>query len=192
MMDEDRFWEIIEQSRRRVDHAKVENGDEFHDQQTRQMREILMKLPLEDVIGFYARFDRLRDAAHKMPLWGAAYWLHGGCGDDSFMDFRGCLISLGKDVYRRVLKNPDELVDIVGGPDVPNLLSEGFAYVPREVYRERTGQEIPFQRPAASAVDEADEEDDDEAESSWDFDDAEEVARRLPRIYAKYPEGGDF
>src|SRR5206468_3000869 len=97
----------------------------------------------DDVVAFNHRFHWLHDAAYRMPIWGAAYWLGGGGSDDGFMDFRSCLISLGKDRYRQVLDNLDALADIVDRPDVPHMQSEAFQYVPRQVYRERTGQEIP-------------------------------------------------
>jgi hypothetical protein len=191
-MDEDRFWDIIEESRRRVDRSKCDNGNEFHDEQIKQLHRLLMELPLEDLVGFHDRFFRLRHAANRRPLWGAAYWLGGGCGNDGFSDFRSCLISLGKEIYRQVLNDPDALADIVDRPDVPYMQSEGFQYVPRQVYRERTGQEIPFRKPDPSEVDERDDDVDIEtAESDYDFEDEEEVRRRLPRIYAKFPDMGD-
>ena len=53
----------------------------------------------------------------------------GGCGDDGFWDFRSCLISLGKEQFFHVLKEPDALADIVNQPNVPFMLAEGFQYV---------------------------------------------------------------
>jgi hypothetical protein len=44
-------------------------------------------------------------------LWGAAYLIHGGCGDDTFNDFRSSLISRGRRCFERVIADPDSLAD---------------------------------------------------------------------------------
>lgn len=68
-------------------------------------------------------------------LRSAAYVLHGGCSDDSFWDFRAGLVSLGREDYEAVLRDPDLLATI---PDVANrTLFEGFQYEPQAVLEAR-------------------------------------------------------
>ncbi len=49
--------------------------------------------------------------AYSFALWGAAYITHGGCGDDTFQDFRTSLISRGRTAFERAVANPDSLAD---------------------------------------------------------------------------------
>ena len=63
----------------------------------------------------------------------------------------------------------------IGAKADPGQLREKYAQL-REPLRHN-----PYHRPIYI----------DSAESDYDFDDEEEVCRRLPRIYAKFPEMGD-
>src|SRR5690349_16330785 len=80
MMDEDAFWKIIERSKNFA-------GRNFEAQQEALANE-LRKLSPNMIIHFYNRFRYFRGRANTWELWGAIYIIHGGCGDDSFNDFR--------------------------------------------------------------------------------------------------------
>src|SRR5688572_10313834 len=108
-MKEDVFWRIIAASR---DDAKRAKGDDdFAEVHMDALKATLLKLKPEEIIAFDAIFTQASRRAYRWDLWAAAYWLGGGCSDDGFMDFRACLVSLGKDWYDRVLANPDALAD---------------------------------------------------------------------------------
>jgi len=128
MMNEDQFWDIIDTSRRQACKVKRQPTDDFIDAHEKTLADELRKLPPEQIAAFDYRFGDYERLAYRWDLWAAAYWLHGGCSDDGFMDFRACLISLGKEWFFRVLDDPDFLADLVGRPDVPYLLAEGFQY----------------------------------------------------------------
>ncbi len=50
--------------------------------------------------------------AYQYGLWTAASVMErGGCTDDGFIDFRGWLISQGREVYMAALRDPDSLAD---------------------------------------------------------------------------------
>src|SRR5437868_13361954 len=140
MMDEDRFWNLIEESRKGIDPGKMEHGDEFQDRQAEKLCALLRGLPPEEIVAFHMRFTELEGRAYRWPLWGAAYWLHGGCGNDGFMDFRANLVSLGREWYTRVLEDPDFLAELVDRPDVPYMQGEGFQYHAPRAYAEKTGR----------------------------------------------------
>jgi len=182
MLDEERFWGLIAESRARVDRSRVTNGDEFHARQCERLSELLRALAAQELIDYQKRFDALMRQAYRWDLWGAAYWLHGGCSDDGFADVRASLISLGQERYYQALGDPDALAEIEGGADVPYLQGEGFAYLAGKVYREKTGAEMPAweTEPLGRPMGER-----------YDFDDEDEAERRLPKLYAKYPEMGD-
>ncbi len=187
MMDEARFWEIIDSSRERALALKRRPGEDFIDLHERTLAEALRRLSPEEIIAFDERFWHYHHLAYRWDLWAAAYWLHAGCSDDGFIDFRSCLISLGKERFFRVLNDPDALADIVDRPDAPYMQAEGFQYVAGKVYEEKTGARMP---PSEG------EDDDDDSISEpkgerIDHDDDEVMRRHFPKIVAKYPDMGD-
>ncbi len=182
MMDEARFWKIVDASREQARAKKPRPGQDFLDLHMETLAAALQPLPPNDLIAFQERFQHYRGLAYRWDLWAAAYWLHGGCSDDGFLDFRSCLISLGKQRFFQVMKDPDALADIVGGPDVPYLQAEGFQYVAGKVYEAKTGEPMPAGErhgPAAPAG------------SRIDCEDEDIMSRRFPKIVAKFPDMGD-
>lgn len=185
MMAEGRFWLLIDRSRSMVDLTKVPNGDAFQEQQIEHLSDLLSALSPEEIVGFDIRSTYLSVRAYRWDLWDAAYWAHGGCGDDGFADFRDNLISLGQEAYKRVMSNPDDLADFINRPDVPYMLSEGFGYTAGKVYQQRTGRDI---QEHFSLYPTAPEE---PIGERGDPDDEEEIQRRFPKLYAKFPDMGE-
>ena len=68
-------------------------------------------LSIPDACEFARLFDSMMGRAYTHALWGAAYVINGGCGDDTFSDFRTALISRGRDSFNRALSDPDSLAD---------------------------------------------------------------------------------
>jgi hypothetical protein len=182
MMEEASFWKIIASSRQRAREMKRRPRQDFIDLHEQTLADALRRFPPAEMIAFRERFSYYHGLAYRWDLWAAAYWLHGGCSDDGFLDFRSCLISLGKELFFRVLEDPDALADIVGRPDTPYMQAEGFQYVASKVYEEKTGDEMPqgkAYRPAEPAG------------RRIDHDDEEVMRRHFPKIVAKFPEMGD-
>ena len=185
MIDEERFWDLIARSRAAADASQVKNGDQFQARQAEALADLLRGRSPEEVIGFDMRRSYYLGVAYRWNLWGAAYWAHGGCGDDGFTDFRNNLISLGREPFLAILQEPDELTGYIGRPDVPYMLGEGFGYVPLRVYGELTG------RDAQEHFDHYPDGPQKPEGERWDFDDEEEAERRFPKLYEKYPDMGD-
>lgn len=161
-MDIDRFWGII---------AK---GQDSEDPRV-LVAEELAKLPPDEIVSYEEHFIALVDRAYRWPLWGAAYIMQGGCGDDSFTDFRCGVISRGREVYERALADPESLADF----DEDWIGNEEFGYLAWEAYQAKTGKEMPWKqidRPKHPLGD------------GWDLDDYETNRQRLPRIWEKYGE----
>lgn len=144
MVDADRFWTIVDDSRQRALNPPPAQGEDILDRQIDELRKSLSELPPDDVAAFDHQFSAHLRRAYRWDIWGVAYWLGGGCSDDGFLDFRSCLISLGKERYVQVLEDPDSIVDFVDDADVPYMQSEGFQYVTGEVYEEMTGEDVPL------------------------------------------------
>src|SRR5579871_3125724 len=129
MMDEARFWEIIAISRQKAREIERKPLEDFIDAHEKTLAETLRTLPPAEVAAFNDRFWEMHRRAYRWDLWAAADWMEGGCSDDGFIDFRSCLVSLGKDLYYRILADPDVLAEIVDLPDTPFMQAEGFQYI---------------------------------------------------------------
>ena len=181
MLNETKFWAMIEQSRSGAVKRGLK-GDDVLDDQEKVLAAELGKLSPEEIVDFNERFYELHASAYVWKLWGAAYWLGGGCGNDGFTDFRATLISLGEKRFKQAVNDPDSLAEIVGQPDVPYLQGEGFQYVAGNAYKKKTGKEIPLGKSSRRK---------DPLGEKWDFDDFDETEERLPKLVEKFPEMGD-
>lgn len=168
LLDEDVFWKIIEITK------NESNGN--YEQQQEELQNELRKLNPDDIILFGNRFRFFRGQANTWELWGAVYIIHGGCGDDSFNDFREWVIGQGKDFYYRTIKNPESLVE-VDTNHIEEVEWEGLGYVPSTVFKEMTGEEMPypFQERHTTTGNEWTEETDD-------------LKNMFPKLYVKYPD----
>lgn len=103
-MTEDRFWALIGTTTAFAGHPQ---------RQLSALRETLEKLSAEDVAAFDLAFDQQMNRAYSWDLWGAAYLVNGGASDDGFEYFRRWLIAQGREVFQKVLADPDSLADIL-------------------------------------------------------------------------------
>jgi hypothetical protein len=132
MLDENRYWAIIE--------ASLKNIDNQDDQESLLIAEI-EKLTPKEMIGFRLRTDKLLYDTYNSDMWCAAYLMNGGASDDSFEYFRCWLISRGKDAYYEAKANPDSLIDqAIDGAEFYEF--ESFWYVAIEAFEKKTGEEL--------------------------------------------------
>ena len=106
-MDADELWTIIESARGSVDQLDDEDGEQVAEALTTR----LAATSLETILELEAQFSQARDALYRWDVWAAAYLIGGGCSDDMFSDFQAGVVALGREWWRRVLANPDELAD---------------------------------------------------------------------------------
>lgn len=83
-------------------------------------------LSKDDAADFYRFYSVAEEKSYSWELWGAAYVIHGGCGDDTFSDFRASLISRGRRAFDRALADPESLADEPF--DKEAWFYEGFQY----------------------------------------------------------------
>ncbi|MFF4867831.1 DUF4240 domain-containing protein [Streptomyces sp. NPDC000961] len=180
-MDIDRFWQVIETAR----SSSATSG--------KPLDEVLVSLlavrPPEEILEYAARFDEVRDGLYRWDVWAAAYLIGGGCSDDSFTDFRAGVIALGRAWYERTAAEPDSLaehpavVEAVSAHRDEALFHEDMNYVAGGAFELLTGDPDAFYE-ARAGYKPADEHVRAEADmgEDFDFDDAEEMHRRLPRL----------
>jgi hypothetical protein len=137
----------------------------------------------EDIVAWGRHLDKVLVASGTEDLWAAAYLINGGCSDEGFDAFRGWLIAHGREAVARSVRSPDSLADV---PEVRAAAENGAVFeaeevlaVAAEAYRKATGAEwVAGERPAIRPA----------AAELWDFDDEEEMRRRLPNLAALFLE----
>ncbi|MFJ5229000.1 DUF4240 domain-containing protein [Kitasatospora sp. NPDC088391] len=189
-MDIEEFWQVVEAAR-----AASDGGTPFDE----ALVALLAVRPEAEIAAFDVRFDEAHRALYRWDVWAAAYLIGGGCSDDAFMDFRAGVIAEGRAWYGRVLAAPDALAEhpyaTGGSPDeAEELFYEDVNYAASQAFRRRTGdgdhdryhEEYRRQRaalgldPVARAVPA------EEMGEEFDFDDDDEMTRRLPGLAALY------
>ncbi|GGQ80236.1 DUF4240 domain-containing protein [Couchioplanes azureus] len=177
-MRTDDFWAVI-------DRATADRPGSPGEVAKRAAADLAGRDPAE-IVAWARHLDKVMAASGKEDLWAAAYLVNGGCSDDGFDHFRGWLIANGREVLARAVRDPDSLADL---PSVRAAAATGAVFEAEEVltiaqvaHREATGDELP---PAEAAPNRPD------ASMLWDFDDEEEMRRRLPRLSSLFLEPPD-
>ncbi len=129
-MDRNKFWEIIQ-----LVHEKSK-GD--MDDKCELIKTSISELEVSDALEFLKLFDEMMDSLYSWSLWGAAYVMNGGCGDDSFMDFRSCIISRGLQDYTLAVEAPDELAGLDYHEET--WFYEGFSYAINDAVESKIGE----------------------------------------------------
>jgi hypothetical protein len=129
-MSPDEFWQI-------VDRVHSLSPDDM-ETKCQNLDAALRECPLPDILDFIRHFARCFTKAYTWDLWAAAFIIGNGCGDDSFMDFRSTLISMGKEVFTNALADPETLADTNIHPDWAHF--EGYQYVAPKLWREIVGE----------------------------------------------------
>ncbi len=168
-MRTDDFWAVI-------DRATADRPGSPGEVAKHAVAELASRDP-EEIVAWGRHLDKVMAASGKEDLWAAAYLINGGCSDDGFDYFRGWLIANGREVLARAVREPDSLAEL---PAVRAAAANGAVFEAEEVlsvaddaYQQVTGSELPPSGVPASRPDPA---------QLWDFDDEEEMARRLPRL----------
>ena len=174
------FWDIIETAR-----ASAGPDRPFHE----SLINHLATLTEQDILEYRERFEKMHGVLYRYDLWAAAYLIGGGCSDDSFIDFRAGLIAQGRDWYEQATTCPDRLA---GHPAVAGawhpladkpLFYEEVNYAASLAFERVSGDEHAFwdaleaygPRGSVELMGE-----------DFDFDDDQEMRRRLPWLSARY------
>ena len=166
-MMEDDVWRLIDQV----------NEGEAHDQEgkARRLTALLEQASAKDIEGFDGVVRAKLHLAYSWPLWAAAYIINGGCSDDSFMDFRSCLIMMGREIFEKACAAPDSLADLPD-PLLESLFYEGFLYIAPKAYEARFDDDL---EPAGLHPDAP-------SGAPWDEDDDAELEALCPRLWRRF------
>lgn len=132
MLDEDLFWQIIDNSLK---------APKDQDSQEQYLIKEIEKLTPTEMIGFRLRTDKLLYDTYTSEMWCAGYIMNGGCSDDMFEYFRNWIISRGKEIYYNAKVNPDSLIAEVS-KELDYYEFEGFWYVALNAFKNKTQKNL--------------------------------------------------
>ncbi|MFC7550998.1 DUF4240 domain-containing protein [Plantactinospora sp. GCM10030261] len=173
-MSIDEFWNVVAAARdRAVDPSDAEEV-------AKQMLALLIAMPPKEVAGLAQPLWDLRACSYGWQLRQAAYLINGGCSDDGFEYFRGWLLTQGRAVFERAVADPDTLADL---PVVQRVAADGGDLECESMYgvvwdayaTVAAGRQPPAVTGRYPLLGQG-----------WDFEDAVEVRRRLPRLAALF------
>jgi hypothetical protein len=172
-MRTDDFWAVIAR-------ATADRPASPADVAKRAVAELAAGDP-EEIVAWGQHLDKVLVASGTEDLWAAANLIHGGCSEEGFDAFRGWLIAHGREAVARSVRSPDSLADV---PVVRAAAETGAVFeapevlsIAAEAYREATGEDLPGEERPKTRPDVAE---------LWDFDDEEEMQRRLPKLSALF------
>ncbi|MGE7387019.1 DUF4240 domain-containing protein [Streptomyces sp. NPDC004126] len=193
-MDKQQFWQLIEAARNQAsdpadgdpaDGEAVDGDPAEGEAVAREATALLASRPVEEIVAAeQALWDLMADS-YTQPLWAAAYLANGGCSDDGFDYFRGWLIAQGRDVFERVVADPDALAELpvvrACAEDGTELEGEDVLGIASNAHLSATGDRLPAGSVTIRHP---------ELDPAWDFDfdDDDEMGRRLPRLAALFLE----
>ncbi len=168
-MRTDDFWAVISR-------ATADRPASPADVAKRAAADLATRDP-EEIVAWGRHLDKVMVASGTENLWAAAYLINGGCSDEGFDSFRGWLIAHGRDAVARSVKSPDSLADVAvirGAADTGAVFeAEEVLSIAADAYTQATGEEFPAEERPKTRPDAAD---------LWDFDNEEEMQRRLPKL----------
>jgi hypothetical protein len=129
------FWQIIDTAR-----ARSETSEEHTLAEALYWQLLLWSS--DEIESFDTIFHDLHRKSYSMQLWNTLRHMYGFVSNDGFDYFRAWLIMQGETVYSQVLRNPKTLVEFAVGESYPEC--ELAMHVAGEVYKEKTGRELPW------------------------------------------------
>lgn len=174
MLEEQDFWEIVDDTREAAGGDPEAHAD--------LLVERLTELDPESVTDFARHFESRFGRAYRWDVWGAAWVLLDGAGDDAFENFRCWLISQGRHVFEGTLHDPDALAELLEDFDPrTDGEAEEIGYAAFDAYEQLTGDELPglgLEEPPPEPPG-----------VPPDFEDAEAMAAEYPRLWARFRAG---
>jgi hypothetical protein len=175
-MDTNDAWQLVEQ-------ARADTGGDDAEAVAARMTALLARRGPAGIVALAQPLWELLASSYRADLWAAAYLVNGGASDDGFEYFRGWLVAQGRDVYEQALADPDSLAAVpavvaAAGAGL-DLECEDVLGVAWQAYRQVTGQDLPATAITSRYP---------PIDFEFDFEDDDEMRRRLPRLTALYDE----
>lgn len=177
-MRTDDFWAVI-------DRATADRPASPAAVAERAVAELATRDP-EDIVAWGRHLDKVMAASGTEDLWAAAYLINSGADEAGFDAFRGWLIAHGRKAVAAAVGSPDVLANVAvikGAADTGAVFeAEEVLGIAARAYEQATGEPLPSgERPRTRP----------QVADLWDFDNEDEMRRRLPRLSALFLEPPD-
>ena len=132
-MNEQIFWELI-------DKARAANNSNFETQCV-TLTEILGEYSEADIIAFEHILREKIEEASSWPIMAATFVVCSFISDDTYEDFRAWMVGQGKDNFYKILRDPNEICNLVKPSAAMDLDGEYMLFVAANAWLEKTGKE---------------------------------------------------
>lgn len=137
----------------------------------------------EEIVAWGRHLEKVMVASGTEDLWAAAYLINSGADETGFDAFRGWLIAHGRKAVAAAVQRPDVLANVAvikAAADTGAVFeAEEVLGIAARAYEQATGEAMPSgERPRTRP----------EVADLWDFDDEDEMRRRLPKLSALFLE----
>ncbi|HWS31182.1 MAG TPA: DUF4240 domain-containing protein [Actinoplanes sp.] len=174
-MRTDDFWAVI-------DRATADRPASPGEVAERAVAELAAGDP-EEIVAWGRHLEKVLVASGTEDLWAAAYLINSGADEAGFDAFRGWLIAHGRKAVAAAVQRPDVLANVAV---IKEAADTGAVFEAEEVlgiaeraYEQATGSALPSgERPRTRP----------EVAQLWDFDNEDEMRRRLPKLSALFLE----
>lgn len=141
-MDTQSFWKIIDQLQHVKHNPATRSSSEREEYQLQKLTELLDRLSIDEILDFEKHLSNAFIKATTQTVVAAAEIVLEGISYDLFDYFLYWLIFQGEESYHAVLKNPDDLIDVMMTGGYPQF--EEIGSVAADFYYEKTGNDVPI------------------------------------------------
>ncbi|MDF1756427.1 MAG: DUF4240 domain-containing protein [Verrucomicrobiales bacterium] len=112
-MTDARFWQIIAES---LERSQNTYGKDAIGQVAAELPSFVNFLNDQELLAFCQRYEEKSDFAYDGVIWAvltlvSIFVNKVGVSDDTFMDIRDNLVAQGEEIYDRLVKDPDSLLE---------------------------------------------------------------------------------
>lgn len=134
MMNEELFWQLIDEAR-----SLAGKGD--FEQRCDTLSELLLRYEAEDIIAFEHLLLEKVEEASTWPVMAATFVVCSFISDDTYEDFRAWMVGQGKESFYKILKDPNEVCNILNPEEARDLGGEYMLLVTANAWLEKTGND---------------------------------------------------
>ncbi len=133
-MNEQIFWDLI-------DKARKSNAANFETQCVNLTEFLVEGHTAEEILAFEHILREKIEEASTWTIMAAAFVVCSFISDDTYEDFRAWMVGQGKDNFYKILRDPNEVCNIVKPSRDLELDGEYMLFVAANAYLEKTGSD---------------------------------------------------
>ncbi len=133
IMNEQIFWQLI-------DKARAANNSNFETQCV-TLTELLASHTADEIVAFEHILREKIEEASTWPIMAATFVVCSFISDDTYEDFRAWMVGQGKELFYKMLKDPNEVCKILTPKQAEDLGGEYMLFVAANAWLEKLNKE---------------------------------------------------